>query len=65
MIIRMILILKWKLTLNLVYNFFLFNCVDFKEIPYRYVVKGKHILKVMPMDYKNCLSNHVQYGTDC
>lgn len=32
---------------------------------YRYVVKAKHILKVMSVDSKNCLSNYVQYGTEC
>lgn len=54
--------MKTNIKINI--EFFLFNSVDFKEIPYRYVVKAKHILKVMPMDYKNCLSNYVLYGTD-
>lgn len=32
---------------------------------YRYVVKAKHVLKVMPVDYKSCLSNFAQYGAEC
>jgi hypothetical protein len=37
----------------------------FKKMPYRWVVKAKWILKVMPMDYKNWFSHYVQYETDC
>lgn len=48
-----------------IYIFFCLTTYIFKEMPYIYSVKAKRILKVMPVDYKNCFSNYVQYGTEC
>lgn len=58
---------NFKISTNIKFSieFFCLIVWIFKEMPYIYVVKAKHILKVMPVDNKNRLSNYVQYGTEC